>query len=246
MMNAEFAAWLEEARIIRKTQGRPLVSLCYAQSLDGSLSVDRRQPLTLSGPETMKMTHELRAAHQAILVGIGTVLSDDPRLTVRLVDGQDPIAVVLDSRLRIPPAARMLQQRRSPVWIATTGAAEDYKRQALEAEGGRVFVFPADSVGRVSLIPLLRQLAALGIDSLMVEGGAGVLSAFLSQQLADLVCITIAPLFIGGLNIFNGRAPGLMELPGTPLSTKLGNVSYQRCGEDLVVFGRLASPVRTG
>ncbi|HEX9595492.1 MAG TPA: RibD family protein, partial [Anaerolineales bacterium] len=84
---------------------RPTVTLSYAQSLDGSIALHRGEPLTLSGPESMAMTHRLRAAHDAILVGIGTVISDDPQLNVRLVEGRNPQVVVLDSRLRLPLTA---------------------------------------------------------------------------------------------------------------------------------------------
>src|SRR4051794_24685033 len=87
---------------------RPIVTLAYAQSLDGSIATAARRPLALSSQPALKLTHQLRAEHDAILVGIGTVLADDPLLTVRLVNGPNPVPVVLDSRLRLPSTARLL------------------------------------------------------------------------------------------------------------------------------------------
>src|SRR5687768_4642967 len=98
---------------------RPVVTLSYAQTLDGSLALPGRQ-LIISSPESMKMTHELRAAHDGLLVGIGTVLIDDPRLTVRLADGRNPQPVVLDSRLRMPLTANLLKHPDRRPWLAAT------------------------------------------------------------------------------------------------------------------------------
>ena len=106
--------------------GRPLVTLSYAQSLDGCIAARAGERLALSGPESMQLTHQFRAAHNAILVGIGTVLADNPRLTVRLVQGQDPQPVVLDSHLRIPLEASLLHNSRRP-WIACLEDARPHK-----------------------------------------------------------------------------------------------------------------------
>ena len=98
---------LRSAPAHRRRTGRPFVTLSYAQSLDGSIADRPGRPLALSGPQAMALTHGLRAAHEAILVGIGTVLADNPRLNVRLVDGPDPQPMVVDSRLRFPPYANL-------------------------------------------------------------------------------------------------------------------------------------------
>ena len=107
---------LARATTHRLQTGRPLVSLSYAQSLDGSLAARRGSPLLLSGKASMQLTHRLRASHDAILVGIGTILADDPQLTVRLVQGPQPQPVILDSHLRLPPNARVFQGPKLP-WI---------------------------------------------------------------------------------------------------------------------------------
>jgi 3,4-dihydroxy 2-butanone 4-phosphate synthase/GTP cyclohydrolase II len=207
-----------------------MVTLSYAQSLDGSLAARRGEPLALSGPAAAALTHGLRAEHAAILVGIGTVLADDPSLTVRHAAGPSPQPVVLDSRLRFPLQARLLRHPRG-VWIVCT-EADQQKRLALQSAGARLLDLPPDSAGRVSLPALLTCLADEEVDSLMVEGGARVIQAFLSQGLADYLVLTIAPMFVGGLHAVQGPLPG----PGFP---RLEDAGYEQLGEDLIVWGRI-------
>lgn len=206
---------------------RPTITLSYAQSLDGSLSAVAGQPLDLSGPESMLFTHQLRAAHDAILVGIGTVLADDPRLTAHRVGGPHPQPVVVDSRLRFPLTARLFAHPRG-VWIATTDAAPAEAQQSLEAHGARVTRLPADEQGRVALLALRDWLGEAEIASVMVEGGAEIITSFLSEKLADRVALTIAPRFVGGLNALR-----------LPCDVRLHDVRYQVLGQDLIVEGTL-------
>jgi riboflavin-specific deaminase-like protein len=227
----EFETWLAEAEAFRQRNRRPLVSLCYAQSLDGSLAARRGQPTALSGSESNRLTHELRAVHDAILVGVGTVLSDNPRLTVRLAQGKDPQPVVLDSRLYTPPEANIVCQHPRPPWIATTQSADPQRRAALVAAGALILPMPADAAGHVQLPVLLECLADKGINKLMVEGGAKVIASFLAQRLADLAILTIVPLFLGGLQL---------EQDGTlPILSRLRDIGYQRLGDDLIVWGKI-------
>ena len=215
------------AHICAGERGLPFVTLTYAQSLDGSIATAAGQPLTLSGPQAMTVTHALRATHDAILIGIGTVLADDPQLTVRLVAGAHPQPVVLDSHLRFPPHARLLQHPRG-VWIATTRAAD-----AASAPGNAELlqVAPGND-GQVDLADLLRRLAARGIRNVMVEGGARVIAAFLRQRLVDYVALTVSPRYVGGLS----------GLAGAPVNNsgalpRLHEVSYTPAGDDLIVWG---------
>jgi riboflavin-specific deaminase-like protein len=226
----KYEDWLSQADQHRRETGRPLVSLCFAQSLDGCLAPRRGQPTSLSGPQSSRLTHLLRSSHDAILVGVGTVIADDPHLTVRHVEGRNPQPVVLDSRLRIPLHSRLLQRQDQPVWIATTTASDPECSDALQKAGARLLVLPSDNAGRVSLVALLGELAQNGVSSLMVEGGAQVLTGFLLQGLADWASITIAPVLLGGLTAVEQALPE---------PVKLKDVYHKHLGDDLVIFGRL-------
>ncbi len=221
---------LRSAEEHRRHTGRPFVTLSYAQSLDGSIADRPGRPLALSGPDAMALTHRLRAAHEAILVGIGTVLADNPRLNVRLAEGPDPQPVVVDSRLRFPSYANLLKNRRAPL-IATNAGADPERRQALEEAGARVLVLPGNN-GWVDLAELLDQLGTMGINSLMVEGGAQIITSFLASQLVDQVVLTIAPMLVGGVRVVNplGRS-SRRRFP------RLKNLSYEQLGDDLVLRG---------
>lgn len=222
---------LGEAAAHRQRLGRPFVTLSYAQSLDGSIAARPGRPLALSGSQSMALTHGLRAAHDAILVGIGTVLADNPRLNVRLVAGKDPQPIVVDSRLRFPPYANLLRHCRTP-WIAASEDADPERQAALEKIGALVLRLPTAANGWVDLAALLQRLAEMGVNSLMVEGGAQIITSFLAARLVDQVVLTVAPMLVGGLRVMDylGRAQG-------NCFPRLVQVSYQRLGEDLVLRG---------
>jgi 3,4-dihydroxy 2-butanone 4-phosphate synthase/GTP cyclohydrolase II len=212
----------------------PFVTLCYAQSIDGSIAARPARPVTLSSDQSFHMTHVLRASHRGLLVGINTVLADDPRLTVRLCEGDDPRPVVLDSRLRMPDDAKLLSRPERRPLLLTTAAAAVERIERLEARGALVRVLPADSVGRVDLGAALRCLAAEGIDCLMVEGGATVIESFLHNRLVDYCVITVAPkLMFGGLKTMERSA--VSDSP--PLS--IVDCAYQPLGGDLIIHGLL-------
>jgi riboflavin-specific deaminase-like protein len=220
-------AWISEAETHNRRTGRPLVTLTWAQSIDGSLTTQRGEKLALSGTESLLMTHRMRAAHDAIVVGIGTILADDPQLTVRLVKGKDPQPVVLDSQLAFPQQARLIQGNRRP-WIATVPPVNPGNKALLEAQGVRILQLSSDPNQRVDLHALLETLTSYGINSIMVEGGARLISGFLSCGLADRVVITISPVLVGGLSVVEGR---LKPIP------RLLKTGYQRSGDDLIVWG---------
>jgi len=222
-------ARLQGAAAHRQRLGRPLVTLSYAQSLDGSIAARAGHPLALSGHESLVLTHRLRAAHDAILVGIGTVLADNPSLNVRLVPGADPRPVVVDSRLRLPPYANLLRHGRAP-WIATGDGADPERRAALEDAGALVFPVSSQN-GWVDLDSLLKCLGDKGVNSLMVEGGAQIITSFLAARLVDQVVITLAPMLVGGLRVVDPQGPALKPYP------RLRRLLYQPLGDDLVLWG---------
>jgi len=219
----------------RLETGRPFLTLSYAQSLDGCVTAVSGQPLTLSGPQSMTMTHRLRAAHDAILVGIGTLLADNPRLTVRLVDGKNPQPVVVDSRLRFPIQANLLRDHPLPPWIAASQHADQDRQRALERLGARVLRLPADANGQVDLLALVECLGALGVQRLMVEGGARIITSFLRQRLVDLLVLTVSPRLVGGVH-----AVGSLDGTGTACFPHLSHPGHAWLGEDLILWGRLA------
>ena len=201
----------------------PVVTVTWAQSAAGAIATEDHRPLALSAPQSMEMTHRLRAAHAAILVGISTVIADDPLLSVRLVPGTppQPQPVVLDSRLRFPLEARLLSRADRKPWIFFCGEAGT-RGTALEARGARLFR-TARGPGGVDLYDLLRTLADQRIRSLMVEGGARVLRAFLASGFADQVIVTTSPSPVAGL-----RGP---DLPG------FLQAFTERVGTDTVTWG---------
>ena len=232
---------LTKAREHRQSIGRPLVTLSYAQSLDGSIAARRGSPLALSGSESLVLTHKLRAAHDAILVGIGTVLADKPRLNTRLVEGKSPQPVVLDSHLRFPLDVDLLRNRQLPPWVVTTECAAREKQKILEAAGARVLRVPPDTNDQVDLNALLELLADFGINSLMVEGGARVITSFLSERLVDQIVLTLTPVLVGGLRAVEGLL--LLDGEGVPNAAHFPRVrilGYKELGTDLVVWGTLA------
>ena len=214
---------------------RPMVTLTYAQSLDGSIAARPGAPLAVSCEETKLLTHRLRAAHDGILVGIGTVLADDPKLTARRVGGPHPRPVILDGRLRTPPNAKVIRHPRGVV-IATSENADAALERDLRARGAEIVRLPAGD-GGLSLTALLRRLGEMGIRSVMVEGGTSVLTSFLRAGLVDWVLVTIAPRFVGGVRAIAALPPAdaasVEPFPGLGDDWRCG-----RFARDMVVWGR--------
>jgi len=224
--------WLASATKPPGIRARPLVTLSYAQSIDGSIALHRGQPLALSGDESLELTHRLRADHDAVLVGIGTILADDPQLNVRLNQGKDPQAIVLDSRLRLPLTAKVNQGGRPP-YVFCTALALAEAQESLMASGALVERQEANETDRVALKNLLARLDALGINTLMVEGGGQVISSFLAAGLVDRVVLTVAARFIGGYRAVDHTGEMDGALP------RLQAMQFEKYGEDLVVWGDL-------
>ena len=223
-----------EQRAIAEANHRPFVTLTYAQSLDGSIASSDAMPLNLSGSQSAEMTHLLRSTNDAILVGIGTVIADDPRLTVRLTDGKDPQPIILDSTLRCPLDATLLEGHRTAPWIATREDASMERQVELEAVGARVIRLPAtEPSGLVDLRALMTRLYDEGIRSLMVEGGARVITEILAGRFVDHVVITVAPKLVGGLHAVTHS-----ENVAEAVFPRLSKLGYQRAGMDLIVWGR--------
>ena len=179
--------------------GLPFVTLKLAVSLDGKVATAHGESQWITGPEARADGHRLRHAHDAIMVGIGTALADDPELSARagFESGRQPLRVVADSGLRLPPSARLLSHGRARALIATVLGADPERRRLLEAAGAELVELPADE-GRVPLRELLGHLARRGLVSLLVEGGPTLLGAMRAEGLGDRVVAYVAPIVLGG------------------------------------------------
>jgi len=176
----------------------PFVTVKFAQSLDGRLATATGNSQWISSPSSLRLAHKLRREHDCVMVGIGTVLADDPRLTVRLIDGRNPLRVVVDSNLRIPSTARLLREEAHRTLIATTSRANSRRVSELEAAGAEVMTSAAAADGSsVDLAELLQTLGRRGIASVLVEGGAGLITSLLAARLADRLVVVVAPKLIG-------------------------------------------------
>lgn len=223
------------ARSAAAAAWRPRVLVHYAQTLDGRIATRSGSSRWISGPAALCFAHELRAAHDAVLVGRGTVRRDDPRLTVRYADGPDPLKVLLDSRLRTPLSAALLRETPGRVLVLTTPAAAPDAVARLTRAGARVLVAPPGDDGRVDLAAGLRLLADQGVRSVMVEGGSRVITALLRRGLVDQLVLCIAPLVLGR------GVEGVGDLGVARLSDALGleHVCVAQLGRDLIVSGAL-------
>ncbi len=207
---------------------RPSITISYAQSLDGSIASASGKPLSLSGQESLEMTHHLRAAHDAILVGIGTVLADNPQLTVRHANGEHPQPVILDTYLRTPNDAAVLEHPRPPIF-ATGQTPNQARTEEIEQAGGRVLSLQTGADGLIELPALVERQGQIGVTSVMVEGGTRVISSFLRDELADCMVITISPSLVGGRH-------AVKDLPQDSMP-RLGEPEWVAFGPDLVVWG---------
>lgn len=209
---------------------RTQITLTYAQSLDGSIAARPGQTLTLSCPESMQMTHKLRAEHDGILVGIETVLADDPQLTTRLVEGTHARPIILDSHLRFPLTARLLSRSGPKPLIVTTASAETDRQTALERAGAEILRLPANDAGQIDLHALNACLPDYGLKKVMVEGGGRVITAFLKARLVDKLVLTVSPCLVGGVKAVGALG---VRLP------RLRKPRYQWLGEDMIVSAEI-------
>ena len=231
---------LNEAFFKSVETGKPFVTLKAAVTLDGKIASSRGQSQWISCPESRKKVHRLRSRADAILVGIGTVLEDDPQLTVRGIPGaRNPCRVVMDSRLRIPLTARVLQPDAETL-VATTHRAPKKKVAALAEKGVGIEVFTPNRAGRVPLGPLLRCLGKRGIQDVLVEGGSQLYTTVLEEDEADKLVIFVAPLLLGG-----EEAPGLFGGRGFASPAKgrsVHSLQWRRSDRDLMLEAYLSGP----
>jgi diaminohydroxyphosphoribosylaminopyrimidine deaminase/5-amino-6-(5-phosphoribosylamino)uracil reductase len=221
------------------TTGLPWVIIKAGMSIDGRIAAGPGQPTQITGEDSLHRVHMLRNQTDAILVGIGTALVDDPSLTTRLHhrsgSGNDPLRVVLDAELRLEESATMLQQESSaPTWIFCARGADKRKRSKLEGVGAVVKTVPVSSKGALDLKAVLTMLGQAHITNVLVEGGSKVHGSFIQANLADQILLFIAPVFLGDQGVPLASFSGKKK---TDIS-QLKIMSTRRYGEDVLIDGR--------
>jgi diaminohydroxyphosphoribosylaminopyrimidine deaminase/5-amino-6-(5-phosphoribosylamino)uracil reductase len=184
---AEEAAAVMLGHLLRVTEGRPAVTLKLAVGADGKMPRGDGAPVWITGPDARAHAHLLRARHDAILVGRGTVLADNPSLTCRLpgMSCRSPVRVVLDRRLRTPPEAQIFDDLMVPVWLVCAADEEHPNTDALQDRGAEIVAVAVDEDGMLAIHDALETLSGRGITRVLVEGGPSVARAFLDAGLID-------------------------------------------------------------
>jgi len=210
----------------------PFVTLKFAQTLDGRIATSTGHSQWISSAASLRFAHTLRSIHDGILVGVGTIVQDDPDLTVRLVRGRNPVRIVLDSRLRIPLKARILKnQGLARTIIATTCQASLEKRARLKELGIEILLVEQDNDRRINMKKLFAELGKRDISSILVEGGAEIITSVIKEKLADRVIIVIAPKIIGkGI-----EAVGDLGISVIDDAISLSYKKISRKGDDIII-----------
>ncbi|AEA12168.1 2, 5-diamino-6-hydroxy-4-(5-phosphoribosylamino)pyrimidine [Thermoproteus uzoniensis 768-20] len=212
---------------------RPYVYLAAAVTVDGRIA-SKTGYSRLSCPVDLKRLHALRAKVDAVLVGAGTVKIDNPRLTVRYVEGRNPVRVIVDGSLSVPQSARVFDSS-APTIVLTTEKAPREKVAALRERGVEVIQFPGDAV---PLREALERLYASGIRSVLVEGGGRINWQMLSQCLVDELVITVTPYAFGaGTSLLEG--PGYDDVESAPFRLRLLSAEICECGQEVVLRYRV-------
>ncbi len=227
---------LNEAYFKYIQTGIPFVTLKFSQSVDGRIATKTGHSQWISSPETLRLAHTLRSIHDGVLVGIGTVLVDDPSLTVRLVKGKNPQRIIVDGRLRIPLTAKVLHDEMvdKTIIVATQGANRK-KSQSLKHLGIEILWVARNQRGEVDMEDLLRILGRMGVTSVLVEGGSKIITSFLRKRLADKIVMVMAPKLIGeGI-----EAVGNLEIRDLHKALRISRMKTRRLGDDIVIEGYL-------
>ncbi len=235
----ERAVQLNASYVHRMRTGRPLIVLKMAMTLDGKTATASGESQWITGPEARRHAHHLRSQVDAIMVGVNTVLADDPQLTVRLGHpiARQPLRVIMDSRLRTPLAANLLSQRlRRGTVLATTHYASKIRLARLRQRGIQILVLPSER-GQVSLRACLRQLAKMGINQLLLEGGSELAASALRSGVVDRLRLYIAARLLGG-NDAKGIIGGFCP-PRLARALSVSGLSVKKIGRDLILEGTL-------
>jgi diaminohydroxyphosphoribosylaminopyrimidine deaminase / 5-amino-6-(5-phosphoribosylamino)uracil reductase len=212
---------------------RPFVTLKSAVTLDGKVATSTSDSKWITSEDARKEVHQLRNENAGILVGVNTVIADDPELTTRIPNGRNPIRIILDSTLRIPVDSKVVTDQKAPTWIFTTKNVDFDKKQKLENAGIKVFV--TSGTKHVDLQETLEILGGNFISSLLIEGGGEINASFMEDKLIDKLVVYIAPKVIGGKN-----APSFLQGVGVMKMSEaieFADVSFTQVGKDYKFTG---------
>ncbi len=226
---------LNEAFIKYITRGMPFVTLKIAQTLDGKIATDSGESKWITGKEAREEGHRLRGTHDAVLVGINTVLKDNPSLTTRIAGGRDPIRVIVDTQLRTPLNAKVITQKSSAkTFIATLDRMPKGKFHKLLDAGAEILI-SRGTQGHIDLNYLMKMLTRFGVTSVLIEGGAEVNASALKSGIVDKVVMFVAPALMTGkdsLCSIGGPSPKKLAQ-----AIKLTDVKTRFIGRDLMIEG---------
>jgi diaminohydroxyphosphoribosylaminopyrimidine deaminase/5-amino-6-(5-phosphoribosylamino)uracil reductase len=218
------------------TRRTPFVILKLAASLDGKIATSTGDSRWITGTASRLFGHKVRNQVDAVLIGVGTVLADDPRLTCRIPGGRDPLRIVLDGHLRIPLRARLLRQREPEKTIVATGSkASKQKIEAIQKSGAQVWTFPLRK-GTIPFTAILKRLGEMGLLSMMIEGGAVTAGRALKEKVVDKVLFFFAPRLIGGEGKDMIEA---LEIKQISRSLKLQTLEIKKFGKDFLASAYL-------
>lgn len=226
------------------TEEAAYLALKLGVSLDGRIATRSGASKWITCADSRVRVHALRARHDAVMVGINTVIADDPRLTVREVPGRSPVRIVVDSKLRIPTSSQLVATAGEvPTCVVTTAEASQALEESLEELGVSVIRVPATAEGRCDMRVTLRELAAREVVSVLCEGGAELAGSLLAGGLPDEMHVFVAPVLLGP----RGR-PGAVDWAGpeNPADApRIDSPRWELCGSDAYVSGRLVYPKKT-
>jgi diaminohydroxyphosphoribosylaminopyrimidine deaminase/5-amino-6-(5-phosphoribosylamino)uracil reductase len=225
---------LNEFYVKHISTGVPFVTAKFAASLDGRIATASGESRWITSEEARTAAHRLRHTHDAVLVGVNTVLADDPELMARIDGGRAPLRVVVDSTLRIPDSARLLQPKSGRTLVVTTRRADSERIRRLQDLGVDVEIVESSPSG-VDLRALLTILGGRGVISVLIEGGASVLGSAFDADLVDKVVAMLAPRIIGGDSA--RAAVGGAGVPTLADARLLRDITVEHAGPDLVVTG---------
>ncbi|MBF0358449.1 MAG: bifunctional diaminohydroxyphosphoribosylaminopyrimidine deaminase/5-amino-6-(5-phosphoribosylamino)uracil reductase RibD [Magnetococcales bacterium] len=229
-LNRPFIIWIDK--------GRPMLTLKMASSLDGKTATKTGESQWITCPEARLRVQNMRSRHDLVMVGIGTVLADDPRLNSRIAGGRDPIRLVVDSNLRIPDGATIFESSKSaPLWIATLKKNSQERMKELTRRGVLLIQCRETSAGKVDLVDMMEQLGRLEITSVLSEAGGILSDALLQASVVDRLALFLAPKLIGGQD-----APGLLKGAGIEKlaqAEKIAGLTVTMVGSDLLLEGAI-------